>query len=787
MLEGILTAIGQRIPMVDATSRVTGQMGFVLDLELPGMLHARILRSPHAHARVISIDASRAERLPGVRAVLTRTDLLDRPDVFPAFGLFIRDQAPVAMDKVRHVGDPVAAVAAVDEATAEEALGLIEVHYEPLPAVFDVEEALKPGAPILHDGPRSLSSRRPDILARQPGFAGTNVIHLFSQRRGDPAAGFAEADEIIENVFSSPPVQHVAMEPHVCVAQWLDGRLTLWDSTQAPNWVQTEVANLCRVSASDVRVIVPTLGGGYGAKIDPSIEPIAALLARKAGRPVRLALHRDEEFFTHTKHGARVRIRTGAKRDGTLVAHEATCWYNGGAYAKETPEKISRGYASMGPYRVPNVWVDSYGVYTNITPSSAFRGFGIPQVSWAHESQMDCLADALGIDPLELRLRNVLNEGDIFSTGETMRENMHYQELLRTSAERIGWSDGLGPFRDGTKVRARGISVIIKGMSAFPSSSVAKLNGDGSMNVLTGAVEMGQGALTVLAQIVSDESTIPVSRVRISTPDTAVTPWDQMSAASRTTNNMGKAMRAAVVDVKQQLLELASRQMEIAIEDLEIVDATVRPKDAPERALPFAAILGPSRLGNILGRGSFMAVAHMDLNGQGIGSSQWHPAACATEVEVDEETGHIRILKMHVALYVGRMINPLQCELQVEGAALFGVGQALFEEILWDETGQLTNPNLSDYMIPSFLDVPHGFSQTILESDTLEPHGLGETALPTVAPAVGNAVARAIGVRLHDIPLTPERVLRAVRARDEATASTASTASKSAAGESASS
>lgn len=759
--------------MVDATARVTGAMGFVLDLELPGMLHARILRSPHAHARVIRVDASRAAALPGVRAVLTRDDLTARPDLFPTFGLFIRDQAPVAIDTVRHVGDPVAAVAAVDEATADEALGLIEVDYELLPAVFDVEEALKPGAPILHPGPRSLSSRRPDILARQPGFEGTNVIHLFSQRKGDPDAAFAAADVVIENVFNSPPVQHVAMEPHVCVAEWADGRLTVWDSTQAPNWVQTELANLCRVSASDVRVIVPTLGGGYGAKIDPSIEPIAALLARKARKPVRLALHRDEEFFTHTKHGARVRIRTGAMRDGTLVAHEATCWYNGGAYAKETPEKITRGYASMGPYRVPNVWVDSYGVYTNITPSAAFRGFGIPQVAWAHESQMDCLADALGMDPLQLRLHNVLNEGDTFSTGEAMRENMHYQELLRTAAEKVGWADGPGPFRDGHKVRARGISAIIKGMSAFPSSSIAKLNGDGSMNVLTGAVEMGQGSLTALAQIVSDESTIPVSRVRISTPDTAVTPWDQMSAASRTTNNMGKAMRLAVVDVKQQLLEMASRQLEIAVADLEVVNATVRPKDAPEKALPFSAIVGPARVGNILGRGTYQAVSHLDLDGQGIGSPQWHPATCAVEVEVDEETGQVRITRMHVALYVGRMVNPLQCELQVEGAAIFGVGQALFEEILWDENGQLTNPNLSDYMIPSFLDVPSGLSETILESDTKEVHGLGETGLPTVAPAVGNAVARAIGVRLHDIPLTPERVLRAVRARDATAANAA--------------
>ena len=647
----------------------------------------------------MSIDASRAAALRGV-TVLTRDDILGRDDVNPTFGLFIRDQPPVALDKVRHVGDVVAAVAAPDDAAAEEALDLIEVEYEVLPAVFDVEAALQPGAPILHEGPRSLASRRPDILARQPGFEGTNVIHQFIQRRGDVDAGFAEADVIIENTFYSPPVQHVPMEPHVVVARWSDKRLTLWDSTQAPNWVQTEVANLFKLSASDVRVIVGTLGGGYGGKIDPSIEPIAAWLARKSGKPVRFALKRDEEFFTHTKHAARVRIKTGAKRDGTLVAHEATCWYNGGAYSKETPEKITRGYASMGPYRVPNVKVDSFGVYTNITPSVAFRGFGIPQMSWPHERQMDELANELGMDPLELRLRNCLVPGDQFSTGETINEDLHYPELLRAATERIGWSDGYAPVREGTKVRAKGVAAIIKGMSAFPSSAVAKLNTDGSLNVLTGSVEMGQGALTALTQIAAHEATLPVSRVRVSTPDTAVTPWDQMSAASRTTNNMGNAIRRAVVDVKKQLVEMASKQLEISPDDLDVVNGTVQPKGSPDKALPFPALLGPARIGNILGRGTYQAIAHLDLDGQGIGSPQWHPAVCAAEVEVDLETGRVRILKMHMALYVGRMINPLQCELRSRVPRLFGIGQALFEEILGTNTAYLTNPNMSDYMVP---------------------------------------------------------------------------------------
>ncbi len=761
-------AIGQRIPMVDATARVSGAIDYVLNHEIPGMLHAAVLRSPHAHARIVRIDASAAEQLPGVRAVLTGADIAGRSDIVPTFGLFIRDQSAVATDRVRYAGEPVAAVAARDAATAAAALDLIEVDYEPLPAVLDVEAALLPDAPILHDGPRILASRRPDMLARQPGFEGTNVIHLFTQRRGDIAAGFAEADVVVERTYSSPAVGHVPFEPHVAIASWTPDGLSLWTSTQAPNWIATELANMFRMPVNRVRVVTTTLGGAYGAKIDPALEPIVALLAQKARRPVRLALDRREEFLTHTKHAARVRIRTGVRRDGTLVAHEATCWYNGGAYAKETPEKIFRGYASMGPYRVPNIHVDSYGVYTNMVPSSAFRGFGVPQVAWAHESQMDVVADELGIDPLELRLKNVLVPGDAFSTGEKIEEDLHYPQLLREAGERIGWADVPATVRTGSRVRAKGMSVIIKGMSAFPSSSVVMLGQDGSLRVLTSSVEMGQGALTALAQIAADEATLPVERVTVSTPDTAVTPWDQMSAASRTTNSMGRAIRGAVIDVKEQLLELASRRLEIAVADLEIVDGTVRCQGAPETAIPFAELVAANRLGNVLGRGSYIGVAHLDIEtGQGIGSPQWHPCVCAVEVEVDEETGRVQILRLHLALYVGRMINPTQCELQVQGAALFGVGQALFEELIWDETGQLINPNLSDYMIPSFLDVPPEMSETILETvGTIDVHGIGETALPTVSPAVANAVSRAIGVRIVDLPLTPERVLRAIRARD---------------------
>jgi CO/xanthine dehydrogenase Mo-binding subunit len=756
-------ALGERLPMVDAVPRVTGTIDFVLNLTLPGMLHGRVLRSPHAHAHVLSVDASRAEALPGVAAVVTGADFPPDGPVEPRFGLFLRDQPVVALEKVRHVGDPVAAVAAEDEATAAEAVALIDVEYEPLPAVLDVQEALAEGAPLVHEGERVLASGRPDFVERGPGFAGSNVIHLFTQRRGDVAAGFAEADVVVEDTYSCPPVQHVSMETHVAVVRFEAGQLTCWSSSQAPHWLAEQLAQMFRLPATDVRVIVPTLGGGFGGKIDPTVEPIAAVLAWKAARPVRLCYTREEEFFTGTKHGARVRIKSGFRSDGTLVAHDATCWYDGGAYAKETPEKIFRGYVSMGPYRVPNIHVDSWGVYTNKTPSTAFRGFGVPQVAWAHESQMDVAAEALGIDPLELRLRNVYVAGDTFSTGEVLDEEYHFPELLRTVAEKIGW--GGEAERDGPRVRATGIASIVKGMSAFASTSTVKLNADGSLHVLTSSVEMGQGALTALAQIAAHELGVPVGRVRVSTPDTALTPFDQMTAASRTTNSMGRAIRSAVVDVKRQLLDLASEQMEISAGDLELADGLVRPKGAPDRALPVQAVMGRSRLGNLLGSGTYFKPIHLDTEtGQGVGAPQWHPCVCGCEVEVDEETGKVDVLRMELGLFLGRAVNPTQCELQVVGAALFGLGQALFEEIVWDEAGQLLNPNLSDYMIPSFLDVPPRIGVTLLEEpDAIHVHGIGETALPSIAPAIANAVSRAVGARVRDLPLTPERVLALLR------------------------
>lgn len=761
-------AVGQSISMVDSSLRVTGGIDYTLNFELPGMLHACVLRSPYAHARIVRVDASRAKRLRGVAAVITRDDLMG-DEIDPYFGLIIQDQTPVAMDRVRFVGEAVAAVAAVDADTAAEALESIDVDYEELPAVFDVEEALEPNAPLLHPGPRRIIPGRPDVAARS--LPGTNIVHLFKQRKGDMTRGFQESHEIFENTFVSPPVNHLALEPHVTVAQVSDGRITVWTCSQNPHVVQRQLAGIFKVSLADVRVIVFTLGGGFGGKLNSKLEPVAALLSKKTGKPVRIVARRAECFLLGVQHECRIRLKTGVARDGKLVAVQAHCYYNSGAYGDTSPNLITRGYAAAGPYRVPHLYMDSYGVYTNTAPSAAFRGYGITQVAWAHETQMDIIADALGLDPVEFRLMNVLQKGDSFSTGEPMPE-MHYNELIAAATEKIGWKEGPLVVREGNKIRAKGIGVIIKGM-ATPTTSTAtvKLNADSSLNVLTSSVEMGQGLKTALAQIAASEAGVPVDKVRVSEPDTAFTPFDLMTAASRATFCMGTAIREAVKDIREQLLEAAAAQLEASKEDLVLQDGKITVRGVTGKSVSYVEAIRFTKANNLLGHGTFVSGSGPDGSpvvmdsetGQGYGSAEWHPAVVACEVEVDTQTGQTKITRLHAELYVGKVINPRLCELQIEGATTFGLGQVLFEELAVDTNGGITNPNLSDYMIPSFHDIPAQLTVHLLEPHGVsDVHGVGETAIPPARPAIGNAISRAVGSHFLDLPISPEKILRAL-------------------------
>jgi CO/xanthine dehydrogenase Mo-binding subunit len=752
--------------MIDARERVTGRVPYTIDVTLPGMLEAVLHRGTVPHGRLVSVEVDRARRVPGVAAVLTGADIAAWGDVRTHFGPVFRDRPILAIDKVRYVGDPVVAVAAVDRDAAREALELVEVEYDELPPILTLDDALADGAPLVHEEPPQAGATFADVIVDAAG--GTNICNRFRLRHGDIEAGLAAADHVFEDVFTSPAVQHVPLETHASVAHHTGSALTVYAPSQIPFMVRSQLAEIFGLPSSRVRVIVRTLGGGYGAKAYPAIEPIAAVLSRATGRPVRLHLSREEEFVTITKHAVRIAMTTGLRADGTIVARKAICHFNTGAYADIGPRLIKNGgYGTGGPHNVPNVWVDSYAVYTNLPPAGAYRGYGISQAAWAYETQMDMIAERLGIDPLELRMRNLLVDGQAFATGDVMTD-AHFRELLGGVAERIGWQAGEAPVRSGSTVRAKGLSCIIKG-SITPSTSTAtvKLNDDGSLHILTSSVEMGQGLQSAMAIVASERLGVPVERIIVSMPDTELTPYDQQTSSSRSTFAMGGAVELACDSVIEKLKALASEALEIAAVDLEVGPGRIQARGSPDRSIEYSALVRRARLGNILADGTFQTEGGLDpATGQGIAAPHWHQAAGAAEVEVDLETGKVEVLRYEAGIYAGRIINPVQCELQTEGNVAFGVSHALFEELVFDG-GQLQNGNLGDYMIASTEDMPRDLTITVLENrEANEIHGVGETSLPAVVPAIANAVARATGVRIVDLPVTPEKILRGLAARD---------------------
>ncbi len=546
---GPLRVVGQSVRRTDALEKVTGRARYLSDMEVAGMAHARLLRSPYPHARIARVDAERARALPGVYAVLTGADLTWCE---PFFGPALRDRPVLAVDVARYEGEPVVAVAAVDEATAVAALDLVEIDYEDLPAVMTIEEALAPGAPLVHTG-EPLAGHFSD-LASLRARPGTNICHQFDHRRGDPESAFAEAHLVVDDVYTFPRVQHYSMEPHGAIAEWdAEGGLTVWSSTQNPFSVRAELAALFELPASRIRVAVPLLGGGFGGKTYAKLEPVAAALSRVARRPVKLQASVDDAFRTVRRCSARVRVRLGFHRDGRLQALSCDADYDVGAYADIAPRVIQKGtYTASGPYRVPNVLLHSNAVYTNTTPGGAFRGFGVPQLAWAVESLMDVAAERLARDPVDLRRQNLLAHGEAFAPGDTPVDGK-LEESLDRVAEAIQWQAGAAAGR------AKGVAAMMKA-SVAPSVSeaIVRLHADGSASVLVSTVEMGQGARTVLAQIAAEVLAIPLERVTIVSPDTSITPYDQTTSSSRSTTMVGRAVQDACADVVGQLVKIAA-------------------------------------------------------------------------------------------------------------------------------------------------------------------------------------------------------------------------------------
>jgi len=743
-------AVGKAIPMPDAIARVTGTIPYGVNLEFPQMLAVKVLRSPVPHARLVSLDASATEQLPGVVAVLTAVDLGHSGGPGPLSGAMMKDQPVVAGERVRYIGEPVAAVAAETAEIAEAALELIEVEYDELPAIYQAEAAMQSGMPKLHEA-----------------YSDNCFVHA-KLRRGDLEAGFAAADEIIEETFTSPAAQHVSLEPHVTAAQWVAGQLTVWSTTQAPHLVRQVLAELFGLELDSVRIIVPPLGGGYGGKGHLRLEPLVAALAWKVGgRPVKLVLTRAEEFVTATKHAATINIKSGVTKDGIFTARQITIYWNGGAYADASPGLVRSGMArSVGPYRIPNVWADSYGTYTNLPPAGAFRGAMSSQASWAYESHMDTVAQRLGLDPLEFRLKNLLVSGDQFATGETMHD-IHFVECLQACADKLDWDMPMTKSGEAaTLKRGRGLGVMMK--STVPSSKSEcrlRLDRDGQLTLFTSTVEMGQGAHTALGQIAAEAVGVPFEVVTVIGPDTDRTPFDSTTSAARSTSMMGTAILNGAAALKQKLIEAAVPLFEQPPAELSVSEGHVISLAEPAQRMSYVEVLRRNRFESLEAMGEFQTKGGLDPEtGQGVASPHWHQGAGACEIEVDTETGKVTVLRYFGASFAGRVVNPTLAQLQNDGNIIFGLGPALVEEIVFDN-GQVINGTLADYNIPSFLDLPLELSCVALEGGEGEFHGIGEMTLPPVAPAIANAIFDAVGVRLRDLPLTPEKVLSALHSK----------------------
>lgn len=748
------SVIGKRLPSIDAVAKTTGEAKYTGDLVLPRMLHGKILRSPYPHARVLTIDTSRAERLPGVRAVITGKDTLGIK-----YGDIIPDEYALAVDKVRYIGDAVAAVAAIDEDTAAEALDLIRVEYQELPAIFDPEEAMKPGAPSIHDDV-------PNNVSAKPGYHFGNV-----------EAGFRESDYVREDTFRTQAQSHCALEPLAALASHdSTGKVTLWASTQNPYPVSKDLAKVLGIPLGNVRVIKPSMGGGFGGKRDTfDLFFCTALLSRKTGRPVRIAYTREEQFIAgRHRHPFVLKLKVGVRRDGTLIAKEWTAIADGGAYNSVGPAVVGSAGTGTGTlYRVANAKYTGYHVYTNKPVCGAFRGFGLLQTRFADEVQMDLVAKELGMDPAQLRLKNAIRSGD----PNPMRwkiTSCGLSECIQKAAEAAEWEQRWGklPKEEGVGMACNNY---VCGSSLYgPDSSAAlvKLHEDGTVTLFTGVADIGQGSDTTLAQIAAEELGLSLEDIRMCTSDTETTPTDLGSYASRVTVVGGNAVRIAAGDAKRQVLELAAQMLEARVEDLVSSGRRIHVQGSPEKGIAFSEMIRHALVKqgvHILGRGSYAAPSEQrdPVTRQGNTSPAYSFGAQVVRVEVDRDTGQIAVHQDVAAYDCGLAINPMGLEGQIEGSVVCGLGMTLMEDRV-TERGQVLNPSFEGYKVPTALEAPLIdciFVETIDPEGPFGAKGLSEGAQVPVAPAIANALFDATGVRLTKLPLTPESVLEGLDKR----------------------
>ncbi|HXF67035.1 MAG TPA: xanthine dehydrogenase family protein molybdopterin-binding subunit [Burkholderiales bacterium] len=742
--------VGKSVPRLEGRAKVTGRAEYVHNLRLPGMLYGKIFRSTVAHARIRRLDVSGAQALPGVHRVLTARDIATvMPD--PYYGPAFHDQPVLALEKVRYAGEPVALVLAADPHVAEEALGAIAVEYEELPAVFDEVEAVSSPA-VVHEALKPAGTF-PDLKHLQ-GRKNTNVALDYRLRRGDVERAFREADHLFEHTFRTQQVLHLPLEPFVTVAEPGGDALTIHTASQSPSFVRIEIARLLGWPENRVRVRVPYLGGGFGAKLYIKLEALAAAAALIARRPVKIALAMEEQFYTITRHAATLRIKSAVTRQGRITARECEVWWNGGAYADIGPRVSQKsGFTAPGPYDIENVRIDSYALYTNLPPAGALRGFGIPQLVWAYESHTDMIARALGLDPVEFRRKNILRDGRPQATGTVMKDAA-IEKVLDRVAALLDWNRPLDR-GSGAIRRGRGVAVGFKA-SISPTTSVAIVNvyADASAALYCSTVDMGQGSDTAMAQVAGEVLGIPLEKITVVHPDTDVTPYDMATLGSRSMYHMGHAVKAAAEDARGKLLALAA-------------ELGLPPETTPIPEL-FRRKYG-MQAGNVVGIGSFVPSylsPDRDTGQSADVTPFWMVGATGVEVEVDTETGRVRIAKLVNVADAGTPVNPRIVETQLSGAALMQMGFTLFERMEFD-AGQCTNASLAGYRIPGMLDVPAAIvNEAVAAAQRDGPFGakgVGETGTFGVSPAIANAIEDAVGVRITRLPLTPEAVYRALR------------------------
>lgn len=774
--------IGKSVTRHDSYEKVTGSAMYVGDIKLNGLLHGKLKTSPYAHANILSIDTSKAEALPGVRAVI------DGRHGAAKLGIYMVDRSIIATDKVRYYGEVVAAVAADTEEIASQAIDLIDVQYEPLPVLQDVEEAAAADSMLVHPDLGTYSWTK-GVFFPEPG---TNIASHIKIRKGNVDEAFKKADVILENTYTQPQVFHIPLETHTVIVQWgYDDKITIHSSSQSPFAIRDLFSVAFGLPKTKVEVNVPYVGGGFGCKSGIHLEPLVGLLSRQAGgRPVKLIPTREEECATlPCRQGLVAHIRTGATRDGRIIAEEIEYLWDCGAYA-DYGVNIGRAGAvsGCGPYDIENVKIDSKSVYTNHIFGTAYRGFGHPEVFFGIERQRDLMAKELGLDPTEFRLKNLLYPGSKTITGEIITENTgRPDKCLKGVAEAIKLDEDYTPeqkaeFEHTGKYRAKAAAVLQKS-PAIPtwcaSSALLQMNEDGTMHLSVGGVDFGQGTYTVLQQIVAERLHIPVERVGIVPQiNTSLSPYDWQTVASRMTVLCGNAVCEACDDLEEQLLEMGSIVLHAAKHEIALGEECVYVKQNPYQKVPYHKIAlgytfenGNSIGGPLIGRGKAIAQGLTNLDpetGQGKSALDWTYGAHAVEVEVDVNTGDIRLLQMVSCLDIGQVMNEALLRGQVVGGALQGIGTTFSEAVYYNDEGRLLTRNFTDYKIPTIKDIPEKMDVFSVETPQLDgpygARGCGEHPLISVTSVIANALANATGAELFSVPLSADKVFQKLNA-----------------------